>query len=132
MIALDTSALLAIAVREPEAARFAKIVADNDCLMGAPTLFEMIIVAKSKSSVHQLNDLRRILSLPNVTIVDFTANHVTVAELAFERFGKGNRHPARLNFGDCMAYAIARLANVPLLFKGNDFTHTDIAAVHAP
>ena len=64
-------------------------------------------------------------------VVDFGANHLAAAQSAFERFGKG-RHPAKLNFGDCMSYAIARVADVPLLYKGGDFLLTDILPVTLP
>jgi len=126
VIALDTSALIAIIAGEPEAEAFAALVAENDCLVGAPTQFEAAMVAKRHVTGDQYRDLIRILSWRNVAIVDFSAAHAEIAERAFHDFGKGRGHRAGLNFGDCMAYAVATLASAPLLFKGDDFIHTDL------
>ena len=132
MIAIDTSALIAIIAGEPEAAPFAKVVAENDCLIGAPTRLEAAMVAQHRVTADQYRDLLRILSWRNVAIVDFSANHAEIAERAFRAFGKGGGHPAGLNFGDCMAYAVAALASAPLLFKGDDFLHTDLTPAWRP
>lgn len=126
MIALDTSALVAVIAGEPEAADFATLIAQNDCLIGAPTQFEAMMVANRHISGDQYRDLIRILSWKNVAIVDFSAAHAEIAHHAFRKFGRGRGHRAGLNFGDCMAYAIASFASAPLLFKGEDFIHTDI------
>ena len=85
------------------------------------------MATSSRSGPQGNRSLRHILFSPTVQIVDFTARREEVAFEAFERFGRG-RHPARLNFGDCMAYAVAKLANAPLLYKGENFALTDIAA----
>ena len=132
MIALDTSALIAIIANEPEASAFAAIVAQNDCLIGAPTRFEAAMVARRHVSSDQYRDLVRILSWRNVAIVDFSPAHAEIADRAFRDFGKGRGHRAGLNFGDCMAYAVASLAAAPLLFKGDDFLHTDIEPAWTP
>ncbi|HME83870.1 MAG TPA: type II toxin-antitoxin system VapC family toxin [Roseiarcus sp.] len=129
MIALDTSALIAIVANEPEAEAFATIVAENDCLIGAPTQFEAAMVANRETSGDLYRDLLKILSWKNVAIVDFSAAHAAVAYRAFRDFGRRRGHPAALNYGDCMAYAVASIASAPLLFKGDDFVHTDIPAV---
>jgi ribonuclease VapC len=126
VIAVDTSALIAVIAGEPEAADFASLLAQNDCLIGAPTQFEAMMVAKRLASDDLYRDLIRIFSWKNVAIVDFSAIHVEIAHSAFDKFGKGRGHRARLNFGDCMAYAVASRASAPLLFKGDDFVHTDI------
>ena len=128
MIALDTSAILAIVSEEPEAKIFAKIIAETDCVIGAPTCLEALIVVRGRANPAQLQQLQNILANKNVVTVGFGPEHVATAEAAFERFGKGMQHPARLNFGDCMAYAVARMAQAPLLFKGDDFTRTDVAS----
>jgi len=132
VIALDTSALIAIVANEPEALSFATLVSQNDCLVGAPTQFEAIIVANRDAGGGAYRDLLKVLSWKNVTVVDFSAAHAAIAYRAFRNFGRGRGHRAALNYGDCMAYAVASLASAPLLFKGDDFAHTDIAAAWRP
>jgi ribonuclease VapC len=127
MIALDTSALIAIVAKEAEA--FATIVAENECLIGALTQFEAAMVANRETSGGLYRDLLKILSWKNVAIIDFSAAHAAFAYRAFREFGRGRGHRAALNYGDCMAYAVASVAAAPLLFKGDDFAHTDIPAV---
>lgn len=132
MIALDSSALVAILLAEPEKDRFFRLIANNDCIIGAPTSFETAMVARAKMSARHVKDLYQILHLNNVSTVEFTRTHGQVADTAFERFGKGRGHRAQLNFGDCMAYAVAKVASIPLLYKGNDFAHTDIVPAYTP
>lgn len=62
----------------------------------------------------------------NIVVVPFEPGHAEIARLAFRTYGKGSQHPARLNYGDCMAYALAKATGRPLLFKGDDFPHTDV------
>jgi ribonuclease VapC len=128
MIALDSSALLAIVLEEAEGLDFTHALARHDCVIGAPTLLEAQLAAAARAGERAPAVVRRILSKPNIEVVDFTSEHAAIAFDAFERFGR-DRHPAKLNFGDCMAYAVATAANAPLLFKGGDFALTDIAAV---
>jgi ribonuclease VapC len=128
MIALDTSALIAIAANEREAMAFAALAVQNDCLVGAPTRLEAMVVASRDTSGEAYRDLLAILSWKNVVTVDFTPTHTSIAHLAFQNFGRGPGHRAGLNYGDCMAYAVASLASAPLLFKGDHFSHTDIPA----
>lgn len=125
MIAVDTSALIAILKGEPEAAALARAIDRADrILFGAPSLLEARIVARQQRP--PVDDLLDELLLDiGAEIVDFTAAHVDAATDAFLRYGKG-RHPAALNYGDCMAYAIARVAGCPLLYKGEDFARTDV------
>lgn len=125
MIALDASALLAIVLEEPEGASFLEFISTRDAIIGAPTRLEAEISAMSRGGAPALRVFRRIVSLPTVEVVSFSDEHVDVAYAAFEQYGRG-RHPAKLNFGDCMAYAVAKLANAPLLYKGGDFALTDI------
>ena len=125
MIALDTSAILAIALAEPEAESFKAVLRDNALLIGWPTLFETRIVLAAKGFANAGAIVDQLAAAPNVTALPFDAKHFTVAESAFERFGRG-RHPAGLNMGDCFAYAVAAAAKAPLLFKGQDFGQTDI------
>ena len=125
MIALDSSALIAILLHEPDTDALVDAIERTDhLLIGAPTLLECRIVAAAKSP-RLPDDLHELIDGIRPETVDFTARHLDAASEAFERFGKG-RHPAALNFGDCMAYAIARVAQCPLLYKGEDFARTDI------
>jgi ribonuclease VapC len=132
VIALDTSALIAVVSNEPEATFFAALIAQNDCLVGAPTQFEAAMVANRDASGGGYRDLLKILAWKNVAIIDFSAAHAAIAHRAFRDFGRGRGHRAALNYGDCMAYAVASLASAPLLFKGDDFAHTDIPAAWRP
>jgi ribonuclease VapC len=132
MIALDSSALLAIVHGEAESEAFAQLISENDCLLGAPTSFEAYIVIRARGDSGHMADLQRLCGLPNVTTIAFTSAHADAARAAFDRFGKGRRHPAQLNYGDCLAYAIARVAAAPLLFKGEDFRRTDIEPALQP
>ncbi|MDA0369211.1 MAG: type II toxin-antitoxin system VapC family toxin [Proteobacteria bacterium] len=125
---LDTSALIAIMFREPEAERLKIAVADAAArLIGTPTMVEAAIVLRRLLPDDGQDALDAFFTGYNVTLVPFAARHISAARTAIDRFGKG-RHPAALNFGDCMSYAVALIENEPLLFKGNDFAHTDILA----
>ena len=125
MIAVDSSAILALALDEPDAKRFAAALTGSPCLVGWPTVFEVHIVLRGQEKEKALQAARRWLARSNVTTVVFDKSLFECACSAFDRYGKG-RHAARLNFGDCMAYALAKREDVPLLFKGNDFAQTDI------
>lgn len=127
MIAVDTSALIAILADEPEARAFQDILLATDAVIGAPTYLEFAMVAVVKSPVITSADLSKFLSYLNVSIVDFTAEDARIAEAAFRKYGKG-RHKAALNFGDCCSYAMAKARGLQLLFKGNDFALTDLAS----
>lgn len=125
MIAVDTSALIAILADEPEAQAFRSILLATEAVIGAPTYLEFAMVALVKSPVITSYDLAKFLGYLNVTIVDFTAEDARIAEAAFRKYGKG-RHKAALNLGDCCSYAAAKARGWPLLFKGNDFALTDV------
>src|SRR5262249_19209764 len=90
-------------------------------------IFEAGMVLSSKLSRDARPLIRDLLRRMDARVVDFTDDHADIAVSAFLRYGKG-RHPAALNFGDCMAYAVARLSGLPLLFTGDDFSKTDIEA----
>ena len=125
MIALDTSAIVALLRNGPEAGRITEIMsAASRLLIGRPTELELHLVmtgrvgdAVARASVAGI--------LSDVERIDFDAAHLAAATAAFDRFGKG-RHPASLNYGDCMAYAVAQIAGCPLLYKGEDFARTDV------
>jgi ribonuclease VapC len=123
---IDTSAILAILQNEPEAAAFARLIeADPVRLISAVAVVEAGILAESRRGPAGARELDTFLLRSRAEIVPFDADQAAVARHAFRTFGKG-RHPAGLNFGDCIAYALARTAGEPLLFKGDDFTRTDV------
>ncbi len=125
MIALDTSVILAIALAEPEAEEFKRVLRTETILIGWPTLFETRIVMSSKGFLNAQDIVARLAEANNVDPVSFDKTHYAAAEMAFDRFGKG-RHSAALNMGDCFSYAVASVASAPILFKGNDFGKTDL------
>ncbi len=123
---VDSSALLAICLEEPEHATFtAAIMAGEDVRMGAPNFIEAMMVIEARHGEPGGRELDRIASNLGLAIVPLDAGHIAAALEGFRRFGKG-RHRAALNFGDCCAYGLAKALDVPLLFKGNDFALTDI------
>lgn len=125
MIALDTSAIVAVLQNEQGAERFIETMASaSRRLIGCPTELELHIVMRAKAGAAPVDALIAKF-LRTVERVDFDEAHLVAATTAFNRFGKG-RHPASLNYGDCMAYAIAQVAGCPLLYKGEDFARTDI------
>jgi ribonuclease VapC len=123
---IDSSALMAILLREPEAGSFATAIANATArYVSAVTVLEAGIVLTSvrgESVIHELDEM--ILSA-GMRVVPFDAVQALIARQAYERYGRA-RHPARLNFGDCAAYALAKSLGQPLLFKGRDFMQTDI------
>lgn len=125
MISVDTSALVAIALDEPERAAFARAISDNHCLLGWPTALEAHLVLRRESGSSGIEFRQDLLNERNVAVLDFSRKLFVSTCEAFDRFGKG-RHRAGLNFGDCLSYAVAKTNAVPLLYKGNDFSFTDI------
>jgi ribonuclease VapC len=130
VIALDTSALIAILKNEPMANACAAVleIPDRRVLLSAGTLLELRIVALQKQCSDQLSQL--IASL-NFEIVDLTQARAERAAAAYQRFGK-NFHPASLNFGDCFSYATAKEFDCPLLYVGDDFARTDLRPALSP
>jgi ribonuclease VapC len=126
VIALDSSAVLAILIGEPEAERFARIIANADgCLLSAVSYLETALVLIGRGPVDAAEALDALAAAAAIEIVPFGGEQARAARDAFVCFGKG-RHPAGLNMGDCAAYALARTRGVPLLFKGDDFSRTDV------
>jgi ribonuclease VapC len=123
---LDTSALVAVLLGEPERDRFIALLADaEDPLISAATLVETSIVMLAKTGAEGISDLDELLAAAAVRCVAVDAAQAHLAREAFVRFGKG-RARAALNYGDCFAYALARSTAQPLLFKGDDFILTDL------
>lgn len=132
MIAIDSSAIIAILLIEREAADFRRAIVAGGAVVGAPTLVETRLVLESRMPAHAERTLRAFLRDNGITITPFDAFMAEVAQDAFARYGKGRGHPAQLNFGDCLSYAVAKTLALPLLFKGHDFGHTDVAPAYAP
>ena len=125
---LDTSALVSIQLEEPGFRElFRKIDGAPTVVIGAPVLFETATVLSARFKADARLSLGIGLRRLRVEIVPFTEEHYEAAVSAFLRYGKG-RHPAALNFGDCMSYAFARVSGLPLLYTGDDFSKTDIQA----
>ena len=122
---LDSSALVAIVLQEPEAEGLLRRMRDSSYLaIGASTLLETGIVLSSRLNDDARGLLARLLQESGIAVVDVTEAHFGVAMDAWLRFGKG-RHPAALNFGDCISYAMSVVAGEPLLCVGDDFPQTD-------
>ncbi len=127
MIVIDTSALIAILTHEPERTAFYDAIAAAErCLVSAVSYQEAGQVIFAKSGVNGLYDLDDFLALIKAEIIPHDMHLAAFALEAFRRYGKGIDSKARLNFCDCAVYALAKAMNAPLLFKGNDFTETDL------
>ncbi|HEX5078960.1 MAG TPA: type II toxin-antitoxin system VapC family toxin [Geminicoccaceae bacterium] len=129
---VDTSALLAVLFDEPEAEVFARAIARAEVSrISAANLLEAGIVADCESDARTGRQLDALVADLRLRIEPVTAEQVGIARQAYLDFGRGN-HPAKLNFGDCFAYALAKARGEPLLFKGDDFGQTDIEVHHFP
>lgn len=129
---IDTSALLAILLDEPERRTFNEAIEAADSrVMSAATFVEISIIIESRFGAEGLRDLDLFLERAGIELVAVETEHAYVARRAFSRFGKG-RHPAGLNYGDCFAYALATVLEEPLLYKGEDFGQTDITPFIPP
>lgn len=125
---IDTSALIAILQEEPEAAAIAAAIeCDPRRLMSSVNVLEASIVAEARRGSLGKMDLDTLLVKAQIEVVPFLQEDITAAHRAYRVYGKG-RHPAGLNFCDCVAYALAREHGETLLFKGDDFQRTDIAS----
>lgn len=125
-VAIDSSAVVAILKREPEWKALAQVMGSSAVVIGWPTILEvrLWIVRNAPAGAPWFD---RLLVEDGTSTIAFGREHEELARAASDRFGKG-RHPAQLNFGACMAYAVAMAEGVPLLFKGTDFGRTDVAA----
>jgi ribonuclease VapC len=127
---IDASAMIAILRDEPEAAGCARAIegASSRRISAANFLETAIVIDASRDPIasRRLDDLLR---EAQIVIDPVTEAHARIAREAYRDYGRGSGHPARLNFGDCFAYALARDSGEPLLFKGDDFAHTDVTPV---
>lgn len=123
---IDSSAVLAILQNEPERRGFNEAIATAETrLLSAASLVELSIVLEARFGPDGPGDLDLFLSTAQIEIVALDRDQAELARSAFSRYGKG-RHRAGLNLGDCFSYALAKWAGAPLLFKGDDFGHTDL------
>ena len=126
---IDTSAVIAILLNEPERDMFIRLIQSSSTrLLSAATLLEASMVIDSRKGALGRADLDLFIRDASLEIIAVTEQQAEIARSAFRRFGKG-RHPARLNFGDCFSYALAKAMNQPLLFKGQEFSKTDLPLV---
>lgn len=124
---VDSSALIAILLNEPEGRLFDVAIVDSgDCRISAAGLLEASMVLLARKGQDGLRDLDLLIARFGIRIVAFTESQARLARTAFVLYGKG-RHPAELNFGDCMSYALAKETGEELLSKETDFAQTDIA-----
>jgi ribonuclease VapC len=120
---IDSSALIALLLGEPETDEFVTAIAGSSIrLISAASYLETTIVMLNRSGSEGQRKLDRLLTDLAATVFPFTLDQ------AYKRYGKGSGHPARLNFGDCFTYGLAKLTGEPVLFKGNDFSRTDLAS----
>ena len=124
---VDSSAVVAILLREPDARRYARAIQTmSPCRISVANVLEASIVVESRGGAEVGYALDILLEQGDIEPVPVTTEQLAAARRAWRRFGKGN-HPAGLNFGDCFAYALAETTGEPLLFKGADFAQTDVA-----
>lgn len=123
---VDTSALLAILFSEPEAESFARLILEADvCRLSVASHLELSIVLENQSRPDMARQADAFLRAAGIVIEPVTLQQGMLARQAYFDFGRG-RHRAKLNFGDCFVYALAKAMNEPVLFKGNDFSRTDV------
>lgn len=128
MIVLDSSILVAIINQEDGSRRLLDVLSADDCAVGTPILVETRLWCTTNLPQHSSFWLEGFIDRQDVAIVPFGRDMADAASRAYAAFGRGSGHPARLNFGDCMAYAVSAVMGAPLLFKGADFGRTDVMA----
>lgn len=127
---IDTSVIIAILKREDGFSDYNQKImeAPNQNKMSAASFVEAAIVCDKNFKLAESNLLEDIIESGSIDIVPFTAAQSRIARAAYRQYGKGSGHPAQLNFGDCFAYALAKDSGETLLFKGSDFSQTDVVA----
>ncbi len=124
---IDTSAVLAWLKHEPERERIVAALEEHEvCRISAVSLLEVHIVVRAREHHTMPGKLQRFLEEIGAIVTPFDERQARLADDAFQRYGKGQGHPAQLNLGDCAVYALAKALDEPLLFVGNDFAQTDI------
>ena len=128
IIVADTSAFVAILLKEKDGHTFRHALLEAEkVLISTATAVELHIVVTAKLGAEGILRLNHLLTQPLFELVPMDRQQMILANQAYERFGKG-RHPAKLNYGDLFSYALAKSRNLPLLFKGDDFSKTDISS----
>jgi ribonuclease VapC len=128
---IDSSAIVAILQEEPEMDIFLALLnADSTRLMSAASYAESAIIIEDRYGYEGMRDFKLLITEAGVEVEPVTYEQAELAHEAYRQYGRGN-HPARLNFGDCFAFALARMTDEPLLYKGDDFSKTDIASATA-
>ena len=123
---IDTSTLLAILQNEPERRKFNEAIeAAETRSISTASFLEISMIVESRYGADGVRDLDLLIAKAKVSLVPVDEDQAHLARQGFQKFGKG-RHPAGLNYGDCFSYALARSLEQPLLFKGNDFSQTDV------
>lgn len=130
---VDTSAIIAVLDDEPEAPHFKQAFHEADrAFVSSATLFETTCVVTNERFPAGTDRLNELIDLLALSLISFDVEQLAAARAAYARFGRGSRHRANLNMGDCFAYALAKTRGLPLLFKGDDFVHTDIRSALEP
>ncbi len=128
---IDTSALITILLNEPERGDFEVLIAQSpQPRLSAASYLEAGVVVDGRRDPKRSRILDSYLAGADIAIEPVTAEQAIIARQAYRDFGRGSGHPAGLNFGDCFSYALAKAHGETLLFKGDDFTHTDIRAAY--
>ncbi len=131
MIVVDSSVVVAIFEEEEDATIFAAgIVSGKGLVMSAVNAHETVIILHARRGAENAEDFWRFLQVSNIEILPFDADQARAAAEAYARYGKGFHSRAKLNLADCAAYALARSLSAPLMFKGDDFTYTDVEQWH--
>jgi ribonuclease VapC len=128
-VIVDSSAVVGILNGEPDAEALTDaLVSARNRRMSAAALVELYVVVDGKRDPVRSGRLDELLRSSEMEIIDVTAEQAHIARTAYRDFGKGSGHAAGLNFGDCFSYALAKVTGEPLLFKGDDFGHTDLTS----
>lgn len=123
---IDTSAIIAILLGEPEAPLLARAIEEaSPRLLSAANLLEASMVIETRKGEAAGRELDLFIYRAGIEVLAVDQEQAEIARIAWRHYGKG-RHPAHLNYGDCFAYALAKVTGLPLLFKGDDFSHTDV------
>jgi ribonuclease VapC len=128
-VIIDSSAVIAILKRQPDAERYLTAIENaGELKMSIANYVESAILVDSDRNPANSRRLDDLLKMAEVQLVPVSVEQGRAARAAYRDFGRGSGHPAKFNFGDCFAYALAKETGEPLLFKGNDFRHTDVEA----
>jgi ribonuclease VapC len=129
---IDFSAVIAVLRKEDDHLRYRQAIAESrNCRMSTASYLETAIIVDRDQSPQLSREFDRVITSMEVELVPVSVEHAQIARAAYRDFGRGSGHPARLNLGDCFAYALAVERDEPLLFIGDDFSHTDVRSALA-